>query len=279
MPRDLDGGEIAGLRPELARLLAASPNFRGLGGLPAAGGRRIRGGLLYRSGALDELEEADLGVLGGLGIALCFDLRSAGERGSHPSRWPAGGEPRTLAIEVATDIRAMDGAALRAMGGGMDAAGAAAMMRAIYSSMPGSCAPVLGALFGELAALRAPDATVIHCTAGKDRTGFVVAMLLHALGVDEAAIRANYLESNHHYDAARHDARIAALLESSFGVAPGAEALQAITAARLDYLEAALETVRRGWGGVEAYLEACGGLDAARRRKLQEALLQPAGAY
>src|ERR1700744_2582281 len=123
--------ETAILEPALARLLAASPNFRDLGGLAAAGGRHTRPGLLYRSGALDELEEADLAVLGRLGIGLCFDLRSQGERGRHPSRWPAGGLPRTLAIEVATDIRALDREAMQYLIDHPDAEGAAHLMRAI----------------------------------------------------------------------------------------------------------------------------------------------------
>jgi protein-tyrosine phosphatase len=270
----MDGKEVATLRPELKRLLAASPNFRDLGGLPAADGRRIRGGLLYRSGALDELEQADLLVLQGLGIGLCFDLRSHGERGRHPSRWPPSAPPRTLAIEVATDVRALDRAAMQGLIDHPDAEGAAQLMRAIYRSMPGSCAPVLQAVFAELADLRAPQAAVIHCTAGKDRTGFVVAMLLHVLGVGEDEIRANYLETNQHYDAARHDAKIATVLEGMFGVALGPAAMQAITAARLDYLEAAFDSIRQGWGGLDAYLEDRGGLGAALRGRLREALLE-----
>jgi len=268
------GEETATLSRQLARRFAASPNFRELGGLRAAQGRRIRGGLLYRSGALDELGEADLEVLGRLGIALCFDLRSEGERSKHPSRWPAGAIPRTLAIEVATDVRALDRGAMQELIDKPDAEGAGRLMRAIYRSMPGSCAPVLGTLFTELAALRARQAAVVHCTAGKDRTGFVVAMLLKALGVADEDVFANYLESNHHYDAARHDAKIAALLGAMFGVVPDDSALRAITAARFDYLLAALDEIRRRWGSVEVYLARCAGLDAARRKQLEQALLE-----
>jgi protein-tyrosine phosphatase len=147
-------------------------------------------------------------------------------------------------------------------------------MRAIYRNMPGSCAPVLRALFAELVGLRPTQSVVIHCTAGKDRTGFVVAMLLYALGVSEADIRANYLETNHHYDAARNDAKIANLLESIFGVSLGPAAMQAITAARLDYLEAAFGAILSAWGSVEAYLSFCTGFDPGRRKQLEQVLLE-----
>lgn len=269
----MQGKETATLRPAVARILVGSPNFRDLGGL-AAGSRRMRYGLLYRSGALDELDEADLAVLGGLGVGLCFDLRSQGERRKHPSRWPAGSVPRMLAIEVTTDIRALDRGAMQYLIDHPDAEGAEHLMRAFYRSMPASCAPGLKAVFKELAALRARHAAVIHCTAGKDRTGFVVAMLLHALGVVESDIQANYLESNYHYDAVRDDVKIASLLEGILGIALDGMAMQAITAARPEYLESAFEAIRETWGGIDAYLEECGGLDVARRVRLREALLE-----
>ena len=269
----MHGQEIATLRPALTRILAASPNFRDLGGL-TAGARRVRQGVLYRSGALDELECADLAALGGLGIGLCFDLRSQGERQRHPSRWPAGSVPRILAIEVATDIRALDSGTMQYLIDHPDVNGAARLLRAIYRNMPTSCAPVLRIVFDEVAALGAWEAALIHCTAGKDRTGFVVAMVLQALGVAEADIHANYLESNYHYNAARDDAKIASLLEGMFDISLDRAAMQAITAARLEYLEAACNAIREAWGGIEAYLEQCCGLSARRRARLREALLE-----
>lgn len=269
----MHGQEIVTLRPALRRILAASPNFRELGGL-SAGDRRVRQGVLYRSGALDELECADLAALRGLGIGLCFDLRSQGERQRHPSRWPAGSVPRILAIEVATDIRALDRGTMQYLIDHPDAKGADRLMRAIYRNMPTSCAPVLRIVFDEVAALGAREATLIHCTAGKDRTGFVVAMVLQALGVAEADIQANYLESNYHYDAARDDAKIASLLEGMFDISLDRVAMQAITAARLEYFQAAYNAIRKDWGSIETYLEQCCGLSAMRRARLREALLE-----
>jgi len=99
-------------------------------------------------------------------------------------------------------------------------------------------------------------------------------MLLKALGVEDDEVYANYLESNQHHDADRHDGRIATLMESLFGVGLGADALQAITAARRDYLAAALDEVGRCWGSVGAYLEVCAGLDAALRTDLRRVLLE-----
>ncbi|MES2681957.1 MAG: tyrosine-protein phosphatase [Pseudomonadota bacterium] len=258
----------------MKRLLAAAPNFRDLGGLPTVDGRRLRAGCLYRSGALDELEPDDLAALGRLGIGFCLDLRSTGERRKHPSRWPEHAVPRTLAIEVATDIRALDRAAAQALIERPDAHGAAQLMRAVYRQLPQSCAPVLQALIRTLVEGSLPPTTVIHCTAGKDRTGFVVALLLTALGVTRADIEADYLETNRHYDAGRQDTKIAAILQEMFGVHLSTEGLQAITAARLDYLAAAFDSLDASWGGTARYLQECVGLDAASRCALREALLE-----
>ncbi|RYG98420.1 MAG: tyrosine-protein phosphatase, partial [Alphaproteobacteria bacterium] len=67
-------------------------NLRDMGGYAAADGRSVRHGMLYRSGMMSMLTEADERHLAGLGIATVCDLRRAGERTKEPTRWcePAG---------------------------------------------------------------------------------------------------------------------------------------------------------------------------------------------
>ncbi len=260
------------------RLLKAAPNFRDVGMLPAASGRLIRPGLIYRSGALDELDAADLETLRALDIRLCLDLRSQRERSGHPSRWPDGCVPRTLALEVATDIRVLDRELADWLAQHPDRAGAERLMQSIYRSMPLNCAPVLRCLFTELADGEDVLPLVIHCAAGKDRTGFIVAMLLQALGVEDKEVYADYLESNRHYDHVRQHPKIAALLEGMLGFALGPDALAAVTYADRHYLACAFEEIGKQYGSVDAYLEACAGLDAARRGRLRQTLLAPLSA-
>ena len=255
------------------RVLKTAPNFRDIGGLPTMGGRVLRTGLIYRSGALDQLDDNDIAVLRTLDIRICLDLRSRSERLGNPSRWPEDQVPRVLALEVATDIRVLDRELADWLAEHPDRDGAARLMHGIYRSMPLSCAPVLRRLFEELVESNDSTPLLIHCAAGKDRTGFIVAMLLKALGVSDAEVLANYLESNQHYDHLRQDAKISALLQGMLGFALGADALTAVTCADPAYLACAFDEIGKSFGAVDRYLESCAGLDAARRQRLRQILL------
>ncbi len=274
-PNSIERTNTESVRNGAGRMLKAAPNFRDLGGLPAMGGRVLRTGLVYRSGALDELDIDDVAQLRAVGIRLCLDLRSRSERIGSPSRWPEDCVPRILALEVATDIRALDRELADWLAEHPDRDGAERLMRGIYRSMPLSCAQVLTRLFTELADSDDSRPVLIHCTAGKDRTGFIVAMLLKALGVADADVFADYLESNKHYDQVRQDSRISALLQGMLGFELGAEALKAVTCADRRYLAGAFDEIGKSFGAVDRYLESCAGLDAARRDRLRQILLAP----
>jgi protein-tyrosine phosphatase len=259
-------------------LLGAAPNFRDVGSLPAAQGRLIRTGLIYRSGAMDELDPGDVAALRALGIRLCIDLRSRSERTASPSRWPEDSAPRILALEVHNDIRVLNQELADWLAEHPDRAGATRLMQGLYRSMPASCAPVLRRLFTELLGPEPAHPFVVHCTAGKDRTGFVIAMLLKALGVADATIFADYLETNLRYNPMRQDARISAVLHTMLGFALTPDALQAVTYADQEYLVCAFDEVLKAFGSVDRYLEQAAGLDAGGRYRLQQLFLEPVAA-
>jgi protein-tyrosine phosphatase len=112
---------------------------------------------------------------------------------------------------------------------------------------------------------------LVHCTAGKDRTGFVVAMVLAALGVPRDAIVDDYLESSRR----RPPAALAQALVALAGLAPSTRALgaiEAIASVSPDFLDTALGVVERDHGGADAYLAACG-VHADVRDALHTAML------
>ena len=258
------------------RLLVDAPNFRDIGGLRGADGRVVRHRQVFRSGALDQLLDEDLVRLAGFGLGLCCDLRSATERERSPSRWPPGAAPRLLELEFATDIRTLSPELILALSQAPGPDKALQVMLGLYRAMPVTAAPLLARLLPELA--DAPDAlpAVIHCTAGKDRTGFVVAVLLRVLGVAEADILADYLHSNHSAGELRRNVKVQALLEQLLGMKPDPHAVQALTGARPDYLDAALGEVRRAHGSVESYLAEASGVDLEMQERLRHRLLEPA---
>lgn len=132
------------------RLLSAAPNFRDLGGLKAAYGRELPSGRVFRSGALDELETEDLVRLKAMGLRLCCDLRTESERLLAPSRWPEGGEPRLLQLELASDIRAHNPDLVEMVRQASGREVAAQVMLGLYRTMPSACAPILARLLPEL---------------------------------------------------------------------------------------------------------------------------------
>jgi protein-tyrosine phosphatase len=141
----------------------------------------------------------------------------------------------------------------------------------IYRRFPRYMGGTLTAIVGRVLEGGAP--LLVHCSAGKDRTGFVVAMLLHALGVPEPLIREDYLASRRWPGAETHRAS----LESRLGTLIAADELGAAVDAVLDvrdvYLDAALGAVHQEFGSIERYLEDAAGLAGTRLEQLRDQLL------
>lgn len=250
------------------------PNFRELSVARMADGRKMRRGRLFRSGALTHLSEADRSALAELGIELVFDLRTCDEQEREPNQWPAGAQPEFWSspeARVRTAAPVFDWRS-RLADPDFDPADARAWMLRAYTRMPGLFARPLSALFERLGAPR-PPTTLVHCSAGKDRTGFVCAMVLFALGAERGEVVEDYLLSGQRMPAA-------GLLQAMLGREMKGlstkllAALMVMAEVREDYLDAALFAIGREFGGVDRYLEETCGLDAERRRRLRAQILE-----
>jgi len=116
-------------------------------------------------------------------------------------------------------------------------------------------------LFAHLVEDRAP--LVIHCTAGKDRTGFACALLLHALGVPDDVIADDYLLTNRFY---RRDPSASTDLPD--------DVRQAIGSVESSFLAAGLDAIRADYGDLEGYFHNGLSLGARERAALRERYLQ-----
>ena len=237
--------------------LAGASNFRDLGGYPAKDGRTVRWRQIFRSNHLGHLTDADIELLRGLGLKSAFDFR--------------GTEERTAAMCGLTEIAVHSlpieptvVAALRArLAGGAPLASADALdvMRDSYRNYVRYNTPSFRALFAHLLEDRAP--LVIHCTAGKDRTGFACALILHALGVPDDLIAEDYLLTNSFY---RRDPSASSDLPE--------EVRQVLASVEASFLAAAFDAISADYGDLESYLSDGLGLGAQERARLEARYLE-----
>lgn len=247
-------------------------NFRDVGGGTARDGRRVRRGRLFRSGHLGGASAEDLARLGGLGIRTVIDFRGAqDEDADGPGRLPPGA--RRVRIPMSDpasggDIRELlyrsDAAGLeRVLGGG----GAERMMcRAAAGLVTERCAE-FGALLRCLAAEH-PLPALMHCSAGKDRTGWAASLVLLVLGVDEEEVIEHYLLSNHY----RREENEQLLANPRDGLDP--EWIRPFLEVRAVYARASLDAAREEFGSFDAYVEKGLGVDAQLVERLRAALLE-----
>lgn len=259
---------LAALRLDGAR------NFRDIGGVRSWDGRRVRRGLVFRSEHLAHLTDADVEALRHTGVRLICDLRSAHERKRLPSRLPVGANaPQLLVLAINEDSNAAHEHFIARIAQDPSPAGAIAAMMDIYRGHAQAFSGKLVHLFDSIIDEdRLP--AVVHCHAGKDRTGFATAMLLHALEVPMDAIVADYVATLRYYDAEAGVRSSGSLLAETLGQAVPRETLVAVLSVREEYLLAAFDSIEADYGSVDRYLEQTAGLTAERRARLKWRMLE-----
>jgi protein-tyrosine phosphatase len=258
-----------------APILECAPNFRDIGGYETADGRRVRPGLVFRSQIVVNPTAADLETLRRLGIRYVCDLRGVREAAMAPCHWPDAEGLAIRKLDIGADVRAGAELLVEIMVNDPTVSGIRRMMLTTYSLLPQSFNGKLGLVFYDLlSGDRAP--AVIHCTAGKDRTGFSVAMLLLALGVPRDTVVRDYLLTERYLDMERMMSASAHYLHSVVGdrIRADEAMLRMLCGVHEDYLDAALGTVAREFGSVDGYLETTAGLDAGRRERLRDLYLE-----
>ena len=263
-------GGAAVITAERRLPLACCNNFRDLGGYEANDGRTVRWDRAYRTGELSKLTPSDLEYVSQFDVKLVCDLRSDRERIASPDP-SIDGAPEIFELPV--DQEGVDPKDLRMKirTGGLVALGAERTMLAAYRGFVTKHSEGWAAMFEYLArGVNLP--TVVHCTAGKDRTGFASALLLLALGVSEETVFEDYLLTNYYEQNFFRFVLRWVPLYSFFRTDP--MDLLPLLEARREYLQAALDEMVAGYGSIDAYLEQALGVDAEMRAKLEHHFLQ-----
>ncbi|MFL0356907.1 tyrosine-protein phosphatase [Erythrobacter sp. GH1-10] len=244
-------------------------NLRDYGGYRVAGGGRVKTGLLFRSGHHAEASERDLETVAGLGLRHVIDLRGDSERARHTCRRPQGFDAQVLYFEGETAGLAPH---LEAAEGSIDAESAHRAMVSLYAALPDRAGlnSVLSDYFIALAS--GEGASLVHCAAGKDRTGIAVDLLHHILGVHPDDAMHDYLLTNH---SPRNEERIAhgmALMGNKYRDRDEAS-MRVLMGVDAEFLEAARRSVTERFGSTDTYLERQLGVDATKRAAIKDQLV------
>lgn len=256
-------------------MLECAPNFRDLGGYATADGATVARGRLYRSQHVGAPTETDLETLRRIGIRYVCDLRGTRERQSRPSRWPKGATPQERHLNIGVDVRAGAEKLVEILIADPTAAGVRRMMEVNYSLLPNAFADGGLGLFLDDLLEGDKFPAVVHCTAGKDRTGFVSAVLLLTLGVPMETVRHDYMLTEQLLDLTDMMANSAGYLKAVIGeqLEPDDAMLRMLCGVSPDYLTSAIDTINQDYGSVEGYLEQTAGFGPEKRERLREIML------
>jgi len=250
-----------------------------VGGRPTADGRRMRLGLGYRSGALGGITAADRAALAGLGVRVVYDLRTDEERLLAPEvgRLPDG--TGYVVADVLGDepdanparfmrLLADAGRARQAIGHGRGVQ----LFRQRYRDFVrlGSARAAYGRFLAGLADVERLPA-LVHCTTGKDRTGWAVAILQLALGVSKADVLDAFVAASERVRPA-----MTRVVERWVANGGSIDDLEPLLDVRPAYLETAIEEARRSFGSLDGYLADGLGIDRPTRTRLEAIWLEPA---
>ncbi|MBN6149275.1 tyrosine-protein phosphatase [Xanthomonas sp. AmX2] len=269
--------------------LEGGVNFRDLGGYRTTDGRSVKWGRLYRSGVMSDLTDADYAYLQKLGIKTICDLRSQEERKVEPTdaqRIANGGNYYSL--DYTLDFDAGGFAKAFSTPSANPEMTALRVFGSFYRTMPKMYAAQFRQAFADL---QQGNGLLFNCSAGKDRTGVLGALVLTALGVAPDTVSADYALSALVYpkqEAARQakhaaskakgepkaDGPHSATMEAMGKLPP--EARKVLSGTDASLIAAAFDQIRNDYGSLDAYFEKELGVSREDRKRLQEIYLEPA---
>jgi len=251
----------------------AVTNFRDIGGHRTANGRRMRSGQFFRSGHLADATDHDLELLQQIGIRTVFDLQHPSDVAFHgEDRLPPAVNYRRIPCAAENDSSDISRLIMH---------GSASEVTAAFP--PGTAYALMVETYGRWATdegrasqlrdvlchiIEQDDPVLIHCSAGKDRTGFVSALMQLTAGVDEQVVTADYLNSNE-----GRSVFINEVLSTFDDRGVPRQLLEPLLVQRHEYIGEFLTSLTQTWETPERYLRDGLGLSAPEVAALRARLL------
>lgn len=247
-------------------------NFRDYGGYACRDGAWLKSGRLFRSGQHVDATAEDLAAVAALDLSTVIDLRGDSERALFPCARPHGFAAEVLFApgETAGAGHAPHIEAAREVS---TAAQAHTAMVVLYKFMP--FRPKLIEIFRLYfeALERSEGATLLHCLAGKDRTGLAAGLLHRLMGVHPDDVMADYMLTNVAGNIERRIAAGASTVRSNFGHAMDDEAVRTLMSVHPEFLETAFTEIAREHGSLESYARDVLGVSVGRLAQIEARLL------
>jgi protein-tyrosine phosphatase len=245
-------------------------NFRDFGGWDTSEGGKVARGKLYRSASFHDASDADIDKLNGMDLRFLVDLRRPEERAHEPSRW-ANESCRVIFNEEGAGGTSLPPHLAALLQSDLSPQATRTFMVGLYREIPYD--PRLIRLFRDwFVELGEGGAGVVHCAAGKDRTGIICALTLMTLGVDEETVFADYEFTNQAVDLEKRMPKIQARMEERLARKLDSAALRPMLGVEIDYLRTALAEIEARSGSVESYLSDVLGVGVQERARLHDIL-------
>lgn len=225
-------------------------NFRDVGGYKNDQGQSVKWNKIYRSDSLSSLSSKDRIKLMKLKVTVDCDLRSSYEKSSAPDvLWL---KVKYVDVPVYSDDASEDKSEhklyrfIHHIPDLKDNFIGQIYQRTLLNS---HSQKMFAKVFAELLLLPDDEALVYHCSAGKDRTGMISALILMALGVDDDTIARDYMLTNKLYDFA-----VSRQIPSNDEISKMVAKMN-VTKGEATAIRGITETVREGWGGFPQFFK------------------------